>query len=135
MAEDLMSYLDGREATGFEPRPFYSPDGDFLTFYFREDDHYAERVDELLTVYLSMDTQELVEDLKGRLKGDIAIHGRPLENLGKHRFLALGPVHMGGLPCLDLPERRPGRTAHPDKPGYPLDCESDFGRQTWPKTS
>ena len=60
MAEDLMSYLDGREATGFEPRPFYSPDGDFLTFYFREDDHYAERVDELLTVYLSMDTQELV---------------------------------------------------------------------------
>jgi len=60
MAEDLMSYLDGREATGFEPRPFYSPDGDFLTFHFREDDHYAERVDELLTVYLSMDTQELV---------------------------------------------------------------------------
>ena len=27
------------------------------------------------------------------------------------------------------------RPAHPDKPGYPLDCESDFGRQTWPKTS
>ena len=55
-----MSYLDGREATGFEPRPFYSPDGDFLTFYFRKDDYYAERVDELLTVNLSMDTQELV---------------------------------------------------------------------------
>lgn len=60
MAEDLMSYLDGREATGFEPRLFYSPDGDSLTFYFREDAHYAERVDEHLTVYLSMDTQELV---------------------------------------------------------------------------
>jgi len=60
MAEDLVTYLGGREAKAFEPRPFYSPDGDFLTFFFREDDHYAERVDELLTVYLSMETKELV---------------------------------------------------------------------------
>jgi hypothetical protein len=60
MAEDLMTYLSGRKAHGFEPRPFYSPDGDFLTFYFRGDEHYAERVDELLTIYLSMDGDELI---------------------------------------------------------------------------
>ena len=60
MAEDLMTYLAGREATRFEPRPFYSPDGDFLTFYFRDEDHYAERVDELLTVYRSMENHELI---------------------------------------------------------------------------
>jgi hypothetical protein len=60
MAEDLMTYLSGTDAKGFEPHPYYSSDGDFLTFYFRDADHFAERVDELLTVYLSMDTSELV---------------------------------------------------------------------------
>ena len=60
MAQDLMTYLEGRESAGFEPHPYYSPDGDFLTFFFRDDDHYAERVDELLTVYLSMKDGELV---------------------------------------------------------------------------
>ena len=60
MAEDLLTYLAGKEAMGFEPRPYYSPDGDFLTFFFREDDHYAERVDDLLTVYHSMENHEPV---------------------------------------------------------------------------
>jgi hypothetical protein len=60
MADDLMTYLSGREATGFEPKPFYSQDGDFLTFFFIDADHYADRVDDRLTVYLSMDTGELV---------------------------------------------------------------------------
>lgn len=60
MADDLMSYLEGREAAGFEPHPYYSADGDFLTFFFRGDDHYEERIDKLLTVYRSMENDELV---------------------------------------------------------------------------
>ncbi len=60
MVEDLMQYLEGKTAQGFEPRPFYSPEGDFLVFYFREDEAFAERVDELLTVYRSMELREFV---------------------------------------------------------------------------
>ena len=33
-------------------------------------------------------------------KGDIAMHGGYLENLGDHRFLVVGPVHLGDPPCL-----------------------------------
>jgi hypothetical protein len=60
MVEDLMQFLDGKMAQGFEPRPYYSPDGDFLVFYLREDEAFAERVDDLLTVYRSLETRELV---------------------------------------------------------------------------
>ena len=71
-----MTYLSGREAAGFEPHPYYSSDGDFLTFFFRDADHFAECVDELLTVYLSMDTNELVGY---KIKG---VH-RILDTLGR----------------------------------------------------
>ena len=66
-------------------------------------------------------------------KGDIAIHGRPLENLAKHRFLALGPVRMGGLPCLDLPERRPkGECYHMINRGNARVClEYNLGPRGW----
>ena len=43
---------------------------------------------------------------KGGAKGDIAIHGGRLEDLGSHRFLVLGPIQVGDPPCPDLPERR-----------------------------
>jgi hypothetical protein len=60
MADNLTAYLEGKTAKGFEPRPVYSPDGDFLTFYFRNDEAYAERVDEVLTVYRAIESRELV---------------------------------------------------------------------------
>jgi hypothetical protein len=60
MVENLMQFLEGKEAQGFEPRPYYSADGDFLVFYFREEEALGERVDELLTVYRGIGTKELV---------------------------------------------------------------------------
>lgn len=60
MVEDLMQFLEEKTAHGFEPRPYYSHDGDFLVFYLREDEAFAERVDDLLTVYRSMETKEPV---------------------------------------------------------------------------
>jgi hypothetical protein len=60
MHDDLMEFLETKEPLGFESRPTYSPDGDFLTFYFRADEAYAERVDELLTVFRAIDSHELV---------------------------------------------------------------------------
>lgn len=60
MVEDLMDYLKGREPDGFTPRPLYSREGDTLTYFFRNDEAYSERVDDLLTIYKSIESQELV---------------------------------------------------------------------------
>lgn len=60
VAESLMDYLKGKEVIGFESRPVYSRDGDFITLFLKDDDYYAERVDELLTVFHSTQTDELV---------------------------------------------------------------------------
>jgi hypothetical protein len=60
MAADLMEYLKTHPPLGFRPVPHYFPQGDFVTYYFRNEPSYAERVDDLLTVYLTFDTKELV---------------------------------------------------------------------------
>jgi hypothetical protein len=60
MVENLMQYLEGKTSQGFTRRPYYSPDGDFLVYYVHPDEAIAERVDDLLTVYRSMETREFV---------------------------------------------------------------------------
>ncbi|MGA2621799.1 MAG: hypothetical protein ABSF26_29715 [Thermoguttaceae bacterium] len=60
MAHDLTDYLAGREPRAFTPHPHYSRDADSLTFFFRDEDAIAKRVDELLTVYVSAEGDELV---------------------------------------------------------------------------
>ncbi|MBI2926908.1 MAG: hypothetical protein HYY24_14525 [Verrucomicrobia bacterium] len=57
---DLTEYLEGKRPGEFSPRPVYVPEGDSLFFYFKEDESYAERVDELLTVYRSQATGKMV---------------------------------------------------------------------------
>jgi hypothetical protein len=60
MAKNLSEYLETHRANGFRPAPHYFAQGDFVTYYFRNDPCYAERVDDLLTVFLTFDTKELV---------------------------------------------------------------------------
>jgi hypothetical protein len=60
MADNLTEYLAGREAKGFRRVPHYFRDGDHVTFYVRDDLAFAERVDDLLTVYISEESKELV---------------------------------------------------------------------------
>jgi hypothetical protein len=60
MANQLAEYMKGKKCEGFTPHPFYSREGDFLTYYFTDDDSYAHRVDDTLTVYLSMLENEFV---------------------------------------------------------------------------
>jgi hypothetical protein len=76
MAEDLMTYLQGKEASGFTTQPYYSPDGDFLTVFFLDEPYFARRVDDVLTVYLSMSDEKLVGC---KIKGVARI----LETLGR----------------------------------------------------
>ena len=56
----LEEHLKTKPFKGFKATPRYSEEGDCLTFYFRNAPSYADRVDELLTVYLSLETDELV---------------------------------------------------------------------------
>lgn len=44
----------------FTPRPRYSSAGDCLFFYFRDDESWADRVDELLTVYRAFESRQVV---------------------------------------------------------------------------
>src|SRR5947208_6737345 len=44
----------------FVPSPFYTPEGDSLMFYFKDEESYRERIDELLTVYRSIQTNLII---------------------------------------------------------------------------
>jgi len=57
-AEDVMAIAGPiRE---FKPCAFYNRDGDCIESFFQPDDFYAERVDDLLTVYYSEESGELI---------------------------------------------------------------------------
>ena len=60
MEQTLKEHVQTHTCQGFYPVPHYSALGDFLTYFFRDDRAYEQRVDELLTIYLSMETDELV---------------------------------------------------------------------------
>ena len=55
--------LLARPAEQFEPTAIYDPDGDCIEFLAKPDSFYAERVDDLVTVYYSQETNEVVGSL------------------------------------------------------------------------
>ncbi|MGH7138245.1 MAG: hypothetical protein ACREHD_21035 [Pirellulales bacterium] len=55
--------LLARPAEQFEPTATYDPDGDCIEFLAKPDPFYGERVDDLLTVYYSQDTNEVIGSL------------------------------------------------------------------------
>jgi hypothetical protein len=60
MAENLTEYLKEHPPQGWNAVPHYFPAEDYLTYYFRNDRCFSQRVDDLLTVYVSFETKELV---------------------------------------------------------------------------
>jgi hypothetical protein len=58
--------LLARPAEHFRPTATYDPDGDCIEFLAKPDPFYAERVDELVTVYYSQETGDVIGSL---LKG------------------------------------------------------------------
>src|SRR5262245_36993076 len=58
--KNLKEYLLKHKCKEFNAVPHYSAAGDFLTYSFRDERAYEQRVDELLTVYLSANSHELV---------------------------------------------------------------------------
>ncbi len=55
--------LLARSAADFQPTATYDPDGDCIEFLARPDSFYAERVDDLVTVYYSQETHEVIGSL------------------------------------------------------------------------
>lgn len=55
--------LLAQPAEQFKPTATYDPDGDCIEFLAKPDVFYAERVDDLVTVYLSQETDEVVGSL------------------------------------------------------------------------
>jgi hypothetical protein len=55
--------LLARPAESFRPTATYDPDGDCIEFLAKPDPFYAERVDDLVTVYYSQETGDVVGSL------------------------------------------------------------------------
>jgi len=55
--------LLARPAEQFEPTAIYDPDGDCIEFLAKPDSFYAEQVDDLVTVFYSQETSEVVGSL------------------------------------------------------------------------
>lgn len=114
MAKDLMKHLETAKPRGFEPRPYYGPEEDSLTFYFDTAESYGKRVDELLTLFLSVSTDELVGcQVKGIRKNlqrlghfGIAIkHGKVRLDLVFHLLAFLAEKPQQRQKYLDLSQR------------------------------
>jgi hypothetical protein len=122
MAEKLTDFLEHLEKS--EPPPFTSPQvyygskEDVLTLYFRPDESYAHRLNNLVTIFLTLSNDELVGcQIKGlcrKLKSDgnfsVAIKRNELLELGlffyvlayeapdrepRNRLLELGDMAKG----------------------------------------
>ena len=89
----LTEYLDGAEQNGFTPKPFYSREGDTLSFFAKDEEFHAARLDDVVTVYKSNESNELIGF---KLKGV----RRLLDRLGNFGILvtdngvALGAIVM-----------------------------------------
>ena len=60
-AETVMRLAQPQEP--FQPTATYDPDGDCIEFLVQPDPFYAERIDDLVTVYYSQETQEVIGSL------------------------------------------------------------------------
>ena len=100
----LTDYLKGKRPAGFTPHPHYSPEGDSLTFYIRNEDAYARRVDDFLTVYLSTATDDLVGC---QVKGVRRIFKRSSFGIAiEQRRVGLGQVFLAYMAFAEAPEAR-----------------------------
>lgn len=114
MAANLMKHLEKARPKGFEPRPYYGPHEDSLTFYFDNAESYGRRVDELLTLFLSLKTNALVgcqvKGVRKNLKrlGDFGIsikHGKVRLDLFFHLLAFLAEKPAQRKKYLELSER------------------------------
>jgi len=87
--------LLARPAEQFRPTATYDPDGDCIEFLAKPDPFYGERVDDLVTVYYSQETGEVIGSLvKGVSK---FCQEFCKKNPGFRIVIHDGPVHLEHL--------------------------------------
>ena len=87
--------LLARPAEQFRPTATYDPDGDCIEFLAKPDPFYAERVDDLVTVYYSQETGEVIGSL---LKGVSAFCREMLQKMPSFQVeINNGRVRLGHL--------------------------------------
>lgn len=60
-AKEVMKLANPQKS--FVPQAFYDPDGDCIEFLSTSEDFYAERIDDLVTVYYSQNSDQLIGSL------------------------------------------------------------------------
>jgi hypothetical protein len=84
--------LLARPAEAFKPTATYDPDGDCIEFLARPEPFYAERIDDLVTVYYSQETGEVIGSL---IKGVSKFCREMLEKMPGFRFeIHDGPISL-----------------------------------------
>ena len=84
--------LMARPASEFKPTATYDADGDCIEFLAKPDAFYAERVDDLVTVYYSHDTEEVIGSL---IKGVSTFCAKMLERMPGFKIeINDGPVSL-----------------------------------------
>lgn len=73
-AERMM--LLAKPAEQFRPTASYDPDGDCIEFLAKPDPFYAEQVDDLVTLYYSQETGEVVGSLLKGISRQVAANRR-----------------------------------------------------------
>jgi hypothetical protein len=96
-ANELLDYMKENPYEGFAPQPYYSKEGDFLTYYFIDDDFHAERLDETLTIYYSMSDNSFVGfKLKG-IRNILATLGEFSLYVSDGKEIMLGLLFWAGM--------------------------------------
>ncbi|HZL36588.1 MAG TPA: hypothetical protein VFC78_14810 [Tepidisphaeraceae bacterium] len=63
-----------RSAPAFEPTVTYDPDGDCIEFLLKPDSFYGARIDDLVTVYYSQESNEIIGSLIKGVNGFLKKH-------------------------------------------------------------
>jgi hypothetical protein len=87
--------LLARPAEQFRPTATYDPDGDCIEFLAKPDSFYGERVDDLVTVYYSQESGEVVGSLIKGVSQFCQEFSR--KNPGFRIVIHDGPVHLEHL--------------------------------------
>lgn len=87
--------LLARSAEQFRPTATYDPDGDCIEFLAKPDPFYGERVDDLVTVYYSQETGEVIGSLVKGVSRFCQEFSK--KNPGFRIVIQDGPVHLEHL--------------------------------------
>lgn len=110
-ANRVMEFTTGAEPTGASA--YYDPDGDCIEFLSRPEEFWAERIDDLVTVYYSERSNEVIGSLVKGVSRFVKKHPN-FEILVKAGRVRLSHLFLAGLLCSE-PNQRIERVTYEKK--------------------